>query len=72
MTQSHTLYNDIYITQEWHYMESKQLMQGDWCLQARSSGDTGDHTVTVSLCKDGESDNDKDHYPQLWLFEQVS
>ena len=53
-------------------MESKQLMQGNWCLRAAtSSGDNSEHTVLVSLCKDGESDNDKDHYPQLWLFEQV-
>ena len=44
-------------------------MQNNLCLQlVRKSSDV----IVASLCKDSESDDDKDYYSQLWLFEQVS
>jgi len=53
-------------------MESKQIMQANWCLQS-INGDTN-NMIVASTCKNTETanDDDKDHYPQLWLFEQVS
>lgn len=48
-------------------------MQDNWCLQSMRAGHSSD-IIIASSCKKVEfdSDNDKNYYPQLWLFEQVS
>lgn len=59
--------------QKWNHTESKQIMQANWCLQL-ISGNSNNIMIVASMCKGTETNNDddKDHYPQLWLFEQVS
>ena len=52
--------------QEWSYTDSKQLTQGNWCLQSAKD------RIVAAVCEDDKDDDDKGHYPQLWLFEQVS
>ena len=58
----------IFTLQEWSYTDNKQLTHGNWCLQSLRD------KIVAAVCKDvsDSDDDDKGHYPQLWLFEQVS
>jgi len=51
--------------QVWRYTESKQLRQYNWCIEPSDGG-----LVAVN-CVEAADENDKRHFPQLWIQDEV-
>ena len=52
--------------QVWRYTDDKQLRQYNWCMEPSSDGG-----LMAVNCVDAVDENDKRHYPQLWIKDEV-